>query len=143
MEKNNQFHFTPYDLNIGDWVMMNGDVAKLRFIDEYGDVGLDTGDSQAETPCLVSELQPIPLTREILQKNGFKNVGFKNIAEYHILADCNLVDREGGGHLVWHNGRIETFVHFSKCELFVCECKYVHQLQHALKVFGVEKDIIL
>lgn len=131
-------YFTPYNLSIGDWVMINKQKAKVRFIDDYGDVGLNLGNPSDETPCLISELRPIPLTSEILMKNGFKHTGIG-----FIIADINFANIEGGGQLIWDGGRIETFVHFSKHEFAVCQCEYVHMLQHFLQVIGVEKDIEL
>lgn len=66
----------------------------------------------------VENLEPIPLTTEILEKNGFIN-----------SVDVALFDRE--------TGRIESD--------FVCAAKleYIHELQHALRLCGIEREIKL
>lgn len=81
-------------------------------------------------------LRPIALGREFLARNGFKRVG-----DYFVIAEKELADVEGSGRLIWTNGRIETLILFNRCEMVVCECKYVHQLQRAMTVFGVEKEV--
>ena len=86
----------------------------------------------------IEQLKPIVLVRDILVKNGFKKVG-----DYFVITECPLADNEGVGRLIWTNGHIETLVHFNRCEVVVCECKYVHQLQHALRLFGVRKEVVL
>jgi hypothetical protein len=59
-------------------------------------------------------IKPIPLTPEILEKNGFSRNGL----------DIALFDRRGG----------DDFVGASNLQ-------YVHELQHALKLCGIGKEI--
>lgn len=63
-----------------------------------------------------NEIEPIPLTSEILEKNGFSINGL----------DIALFDRKGG----------DDFVAASNLQ-------YVHELQHALKFCGIDKEIVL
>lgn len=63
-----------------------------------------------------SEIEPIPLTPEILKKNGFSRNGL----------DIALFDRRGG----------DDFVGASNLQ-------DVHELQHALRLCGIEKEIVI
>ena len=77
-----------------------------------------------------NEVQPIPLTPEILEKNGFvKHDTWDEWVHYEtgIFIDFTLLVDEYGFHLDIPNARI----------------KYVHELQHALKLCGIEKEIEL
>lgn len=72
-------------------------------------------------------ITPIPLTPEILEKNGFvkeSKQNFGNNLQYCILTDGLWIDISG-----------ENF--------FEGKLEYVHQLQHALKLCGIEKIIEL
>ena len=80
-------------------------------------------------PELVSgrDLEPIPLTPEILEKNGF--------SENYRAHDLSYAQSCGdviGIHIYGTNGLME--------EMYF---KYVHELQHALRLCGIEKEIKL
>ena len=69
--------------------------------------------------------QPIPLTTEILEKNGWERNGIfmkKRIDE--------------NTHLSWTDicGSV-----LSQGNYYMCDCKYVHTLQHALKLCGLDE----
>ena len=79
------------------------------------------------------EIEPIPLTGEILRANGF---------------------RRKGGASYWHEGgRDACILHRSKDreQLFVgspsddcivqMKVRYIHELQHAFRLAGIDKDI--
>ena len=100
----------------------------------------------------VDILSPIPLTSEILEKNGFTkyDVGH-NVNGWTIMGDDNLYsaipftltdndfDTEPGEYK-W--GPIED----DREESFVREMgriNYVHELQHLLKLCKIEKEIVL
>lgn len=86
----------------------------------------------------VERLKPIVLLHDLFVKNEFRRG-----CNYFVLADKKLADTESCGRLIWTNGHIETLVLNNKCGLIVGDCRFVHQLQRALKVFGVEKEIKL
>lgn len=73
--------------------------------------------------------EPITLSTEILEKNGFKNGEFFAellYREWQIMCDCShLAIRHEGG---WSMN-------------IPCNC--VHKLQHALRLCGIEKEIVL
>jgi hypothetical protein len=81
----------------------------------------------------LSECKPIPLVPEILEKNGFK--------EYNGLYRLDIAKG------VFVNADFESkepFVSVNNTCYFVTPiCWYLHQLQHALRLCGIEKEIIL
>ena len=75
-------------------------------------------------------LKPIPLTPEILEKNGWE----KRPTGYVFYTDGKRYDNS-----LWYIFDSNTFVvNTAKFQI-----KYVHQLQHALRLCGIEKEIIV
>lgn len=131
-----------HSLMLGDWVCTEHD-STPRQIDwiRGGEIGLFW--NKVVTPPY---LKPIPLTREILERNGFKfyeqdftsspiykfgNFDYIECDEYHKYFDI---------------GCKVTYKHFTT------ECTYihslmriyhVHELQHALRLCGIDKEIEL
>ena len=57
------------ELSIGDWVKWNGKPRKIEQIGYEGEMFVNVG---VCFYCSIEECDPIPLTPEILEKNGFK-----------------------------------------------------------------------
>jgi len=72
-------------------------------------------------------IEPIPLTPEILEKNGFSENYREDDLSY--AQSCGDVI---GIHIFWKGGIMD--------EMYF---KYVHELQHAFKLCGIEKEIVL
>ena len=127
------------ELMIGDWVMVcpwdetpwkPKKITDINFhswegVDFCDDVGVEGWDELS-----LDQIKPIPLTKEILEKNGFVKddtwdewVHFTN----GIIIDFTLLVDEDGFRLDIPNARIN----------------YVHELQHALKLCGINKEITL
>lgn len=120
------------DLSVGDWVEWMGERCKVDL------PLLNTVFPHAKIyPAYTSAtLQPIPITPEILEKNGFiKNGAYNewNIGEWDERPFIG-VSLERQSLRVKHFGN-DIFIEDK--ELFV------HQLQHALRLAGVEKEIEL
>lgn len=83
-----------------------------------------------------NKFEPIPLTPEILEKNGFKK-DFE-LKGCYWRPDCRkyCIVKE-----------IETwyfaFRHMGGGHICISECNYVHQLQHALRLCGINKEIVV
>jgi len=136
------------DLMIGDWVevVQNGEkhFAQVRMIDGYGD-------NATANECIcdaiyysINEIEPIPLTPEILEKNGFElyEQDFTSHKVYKFGSlDYIEVDEwymGVGGYVEYkHFNTTHRFIHY------VFKLYYVHELQHALKLCGIEKEIVL
>lgn len=126
------------DLSVGDWILFVGYPRIVRLISS---TWLLPHRSVFDIATFsTNDISPIPITPEILEKNGFVGaidgdnpvrteyvfnpvniVGFADCDFYH----CRIWTTEGWGGIL-----------FSKIH-------YVHELQHALRLAGVEKEIEL
>ena len=135
------------ELMIGDWVWYNNQPHQIRQLGIFGE-NRDGDDYPAVCvgkPNGVglilerNEIEPIPLTPEILEKNGFRIIFegelhttyFQDIEGFHVEIK---IDKIGYIKLSMINGLGYSIV---------TECKFVHQLQHALRLCEIEKEIIL
>lgn len=90
------------------------------------------------------QLLPIPLTTEILEKNGFT----KSTPPPGIHARCYELDNKKDRYnltIADYNKykRLLLDVDSEDSECFNIKCDYVHQLQHALSLCGIDKEIEL
>lgn len=119
----------------GDWVLINGTPRSVQAVD-----GVDNEIMADDELYTLAEdryhsedkVEGVPLTPEILEKNGFRHGCY--VGGY-FSPDCPF--------------RVFTKA-IGKCEfttLFDDEiyfsCTFVHQLQHALRLCGIEKEIVL
>jgi hypothetical protein len=85
-------------------------------------------------------IRPIPLTKEILEKNADSHFDER---VYDIYCFHNE-DDDGYAHLVeitFIYGQFEWTINSN--EYGIAEIKYVHELQHALRLCKVDKEIVL
>lgn len=114
------------DLMIGDWVKFNNsDLAHQIKAIAGKSVKVDKVYWYS-----ASKLSPIPITSEILEKNGWEETP----TGYVFYTDGKRYDNS-----LWYIFGSNTFV-VNAAEF---QIKYVHQLQHALKLCGIEKEIVL
>lgn len=80
----------------------------------------------------VASIHPIPLTSEILKKNGLANdpYGCHFKEDEYMMLEIS-VEEEGIYWTINYN------------EYGVLKLKYVHQLQHALRLCGINKEIVV
>jgi hypothetical protein len=128
------------ELMIGDWVEFTskygygkGQIAGIEpregsaepttftiiKMDEQGNTRLYVGVSKV---CV----RPIPLTAEILEKNGFSDKYAYDDLSYAADAGGDII----GVHIIGQRGVMDE-MYFD----------YVHELQHALRLCGIEKTI--
>ncbi len=138
---------TTEELMIGDYIKHGfGGIGKVTELSKgivtVYDKGLDDGEGNCEVNFAENEIQPIPLTPEILEKNGFIKAS--------MVSDTPPYDKDEEGNM-----------HFSLNEKFWgwwqpnntflipanglgwLEFKYAHELQHALRLCNIDKEIIL
>ena len=129
-------------LMIGDWVYdthnrQNGRVQEIG----SGMVMLNCNDLYE-----FDEIEPIPLTKEILEKNGFSHNeiwhnSYVDIENYHIDVQFGY-----GGKVdnirIRENGK-DSVIPSEKTNLYLSHIEYLHELQHAMKLCGIEKEIEL
>ena len=115
------------ELMIGDWVRIEGKPFQVTQINNKS-VPSEVG----TYPYEEEDIYPIPLTPEILEKNGFYRREIPTRDEighyYHRTTDpCSIFVRMSFG-----DGRD-----------FGNEIQYVHELQHLLKLCGIDKEIVI
>lgn len=126
------------NLMIGDWVLRKGKPIQVYNVfngsinETYYSCSNEVADYIPE-----SEIKPILLTPEILEKNGYKyqdwwyeQEGYPDIT--NIFSDDMY---EVGKHTYYGNGQPE----FNS----IIKIRYVHELQHALKLCNIEKEILI
>ena len=128
------------DLMIGDWVTFkdcaNDEIVPVRLFGIHNDEeccalvpGHLTDDGYGLDLLEIKNLAGIPLTPEILEKNGFYLNGSNEDGEMSVNIDYGkwCYENEDGFDVVGDGADI----------------KYVHQLQHALRLCGIEKEITI
>ena len=108
------------ELMVGDWVDYKGIRNRVARAD------LDIHHEK-----WIAEITPIPLTPEILEKNGFERS--EVFVEWKYESDDVYMIYKPFPYL-----KIQT----EEC-IVAFPCEYVHELQHALRLCGIEKEIIL
>ena len=135
------------ELMIDDWVKMyNG---KGEYLDntQVNMVMLDLLEQEQS----IMRLEPIPLTSELLERNGFERLPQHGCANpYHWMLEKYEEETDG---LLYRIKAYETpfrgmFVSIdnpSACETisFGKQIEFVHELQHALRLCGIDKGITL
>lgn len=137
------------ELSVGDWVQDgNGIIAKVRGIENWSNGYILNVQTVSGSICTLSATGalPIPITAEMLEKNGFE---FDKASRWHI---CELEDKTRINVWIGRNneGRIEVSRkdpfdgewHFNYADIEVVKIT-VHQFQHALRLAGVDKEINL
>jgi hypothetical protein len=147
------------ELMVGDWVY-NHRKWEYPIVEIHKDSAVVVARHYGEEEFELSDLYPIPLTPEILEKNGFiteereGDPTFPYLAfiiendEYrieitwydsHDVYEPNTGEYLHGAPEVWNMeilGKCGNY-DFGKNKL------YLHEFQHALKLCGIEKNIII
>lgn len=134
------------ELSIGDWVQdKNGKYAQILGIENWSDgYVLNVRINGVDVGCVpASSAHPIPITPEMLEKNGWRNDGM-----YAILRIDEHLHLEYYYHehrlRKWYCGIDEWTNHAKVNDItFQAHCYSVHHLQHALRLAGVDKEITL
>lgn len=114
------------ELMIGDWVYLNywdgkypQQIHGINYNSWRGEGYADWVDTDIDDEASIKNVEPIPLTAEILEKNGFKD------------EDADLLYTFYDG---WN------FEIHNKTMLVSCgSIWYVHELQHALRLCGLNE----
>ena len=90
------------------------------------------------------DINPIPLTREILEKNGF--VKYNEVSDtppYDQDEEGNMYYSYKGEHKFWGWWQPNNVYLIPVNAMVDLEIEYVHELQHALRLCGINKEIII
>ena len=126
------------ELMIGDWANVPPLNKSVRVGAVYHTMIIpNTDDDDVHASIGDEYLEPIPLTPEILEQNGWK------WNEYHTMMTLVV----GSIHIGWGFYKdclsISDHSDDGNCQITSLKCKYVHQLQHVLRLCGIEKEIII
>lgn len=134
------------ELMIGDWVYDGNSIAQVTGITCDGII--ETTHNQSSN---IELIRPIPLSAEILEKNDFKKDAFTNLSpdyyfgndEYSICVNLNSTCDKSKS--IWIEKRSRRFTVSIEEARHSLDKKplYVHQLQHALRLCEIEKEIVL
>lgn len=120
------------ELMIGDWVYLYNSPIKIN-IDDLGVIDRDDIYDNGE------HCKPIPITPEILEKNGFIQCGEDSL--YPQYNECTHKFSDNRGHVVlleyigWSHG------YYSVHDITTIHD--VHELQHIFKIKKIKKDIVI
>lgn len=147
------------ELMLGDWVRISDDDtheyfdAQIKGVDFLDNVYAQIPGEEKPCPFSIDCVEPVPLTPEILEKNGWSHSqlhgsygrkgmridgppyeelpdGIKNLLDFAQWS----IDEEFQYHL------LEIYMWRGSIRLWV---NYVHELQHALRLCGIDKEIVV
>ena len=107
------------ELMIGDWVYCYGKLTKISLLTNADIIATEIGDGI---------ITPIPLTSEILEKNGVID---KDKVSCQEMTKGLLYSRNENSYSI--------SILFQNKVAFVMAAQYVHELQHALRLCGLNK----
>ena len=135
------------DIQIGDWLRsryqdIKGDevvihfrVSQIRKLEVTGSVYVwsDENGNMGDTD---NNVEPIPITPEILEQSGFRHDSIRY--GYHGPCDCFRIPLKSGFFIEgYKDGYYQITDH---C---LMRFQYVHELQNALRLCGIEKEITI
>ena len=138
------------DLSVGDWVRTKDGNVTVDIISPLEVVVMnDYGNLCA---CKIENIKPIPITAEVLKKNDFIRRS-EEFGVYEYTTLLGKILRTTQVHLTapqsinifLHDTTIERgFYHREKTSVSILRDEvYVHDLQHAIRLVGLDKEINL
>ena len=117
------------ELMIGDWVKSRGKIEQVTSVYD-GYICTDSFEDSHDY-----YFDPIPLTPEILEKNGFEKKTFYGI--YDDYFDLDIREYSDGLYIVTYHS----------CEFNIPDqtihLSWVHELQNFMRHCGIDKEIVL
>ena len=112
---------------VGDLVLLFGDTPAR--VDAIGNTEVYVYEKErGDWHVGYEHIKPIPITPEILEKNGFGEYEYNEVYGDEIEVEVSLYE--------WP-------IDEGSCPGFSTHLHYVHELQHALRLCGIEKEVVL
>ena len=128
------------DLMIGDWVCVRSNDKEDTHNFKITSI-IDEGIYGHNFVGFEEDLEPIPLTEEILERNGFTSKEDKYNHKKYFLLGKNEYNYDV------YLDRLTILLVEEEYEpttyAYICDVNYVHELQHVLKLCAIEKEIVL
>jgi len=123
---------------VGDWVLNDeGTPFRVAQVTDYCYDG-NSSDLMLENGDTYTDIEPMPITEDILQKIGFIKNNVNN--KYFISDDYFDIFIYEWSDSIWLFKYVSTEMNTPNEQRTF---SYVHNLQHALKDCGIEKEIVL
>ena len=116
------------ELKIGDYVSYKGKPAKIHALDSpciYVDADGEIWGTLEDD----GDISPMPLTEEILEKNGWEKGDVQWIL-FNLVIQYNKVD-----------DNFTIYVYQNEEYNYLTEIEYIHELQHILWALGMDDDL--
>lgn len=144
------------DLMIGDWVCLEDEnlpleeryfkieylaiSAGVSWVNQGTNAPIGLGDGKSLIPVFRDEIYPIPITTEILEKN---DILYEKQSYYYVIEDdkdleCTYYIQQ----VLQGDWVIGVDIGAYDCSVFA-RIQYVHELQHALKLCRIDKEIMI
>jgi hypothetical protein len=151
------------DLMIGDWVQnplgWKAQVQSIRYVNTIKDewewlIKIGINNETFQDHLSLTEIEPIPLTPEILEKNVFRKQKWNDLVTEFVFAKDLEQTPQTVIQFTFYSREIEgvksllemwtksQFGH-GQNDVHLCGVYYIHELQHALRLCGIEKEIEL
>ena len=134
------------EVMVGDWVQFGGTIRQIQSLEYDADGKCWFYSELDQSWCSLEQHKPIPLTPEILEKNGFL---YKNDHWFWLASKGKVyIQRLANKWFIEVNNELAKKDEFGRADL-VSYCRdwaqqlYIHELQHALRLCGIEKEIVL
>lgn len=128
------------EVHIKDWVNLSdemGNIAPFRVNSvQCGDVVAENYITVSDffNPFYEGEFQPIPITTDILKKNGFTVRIFP--LDTICIWECDK------SRIMWSGSMIDVR-QWDSCKAYQGSAKYIHELQQAIRLCEIDKRIEL
>ncbi len=125
------------DLMIGDWIQVPPSGRRKMKITQLCE---DWGD--------IDDIEPVPLTCDFLKKNGFKLSPNKHYYEYRgypsnnfeVVDKCTIFLNQEHKPFMLQVIRLKELIDEEKINIHI---QYVHQIQQAFRLLGIEKEFVV
>lgn len=125
------------DLSVGDWVNVKwkdddkwpGQISEISCTGRLEARLLD--DIPFNARCTIEFVEPIPITPEILEANWWQHNVDDEYMEYYADPMSSIAHTKG------------TFHYRLEVPGVSVVCYFVHQLQHALRLAGIDREIVM
>lgn len=126
------------DLMIGDWIYNTHNQQSEQVVEIREHMVMLTYNDLYD----YDDIEPIPLTAEILEKNGWKEE-HDGIARQYVSEDRRVILHDDDRFL---NSQQEWYIHIDSVNMSTIGClelTFVHELQHFLWLCNIEKEIVI